>query len=418
MKLSPLKIVLLITLVLIAIAAVNNLHQVERTINEGPSTAVLQNDFYAAGKFLAAKGHEVIHRSRTVAIDELPPQGTLILTDTSTLTSQSYAQALMLWVYHGGNLIWEYSETDEQQPLADLSGITASYFESEAQEPSGLLEEFVEKQINIKETDTLTPKEKVRVRIKKQERTSAENQLSALYLPGMPDALTLRFRSPLSLSHPAFEDEARSPRFNGDLLAQAETASHLNLIQLAIGTGTMTVVSDASIWDNDQIGLFDHAYSLWRLTSDNPTVYIQRYADWPGLLDLLQMYAAEAALSILLLLLCWLLYNGLRFGPIRILALQQRRSLQEHIGAVGQFHYRHKHHNHLLKALRNQIYRKANTANPDGLHALDTNQHELIAHLSSLPLEQVERALSEQDEYNDAELFDIIQLLIKIRNAL
>lgn len=430
MKMNPLHIIVIVLGLLLAILAYKNLEQVERVINEGPATVVRINEFYAAGKLLKAKGSDVEHSSDLVFLDELKARDVLILTNTRSLESKDRAKDMLSWVYQGGHLIWEYTDEDDPTPLAELLGITARYLDGNEIEEESPLEEALRKTVeshleqrteNKQAEDLtnnkveLTPSAKVRFDIRdKEQALLSDGAVSELFHSKGSTGLQLYDSRSLSLYH----SPDNISHHDLHLLQWANTGEITDLLHFALGNGRVTVINDSEIWDNDHIGLFDNAHVLWLLVKDYDRVVIQRYVNWPSLGQLIYNFALEILVSILLLILFWTLYKGRRFGPIRHYQTTSRRSIAEHINATATYHYRNSHHDFLLAPLRRDILRRLQR-NHATFDQMETNtQMALIAESCKHSIEDVTRAFSKAERYDDAELQDIIQLLIRIRNAL
>ncbi|MCP4597238.1 DUF4350 domain-containing protein [Neptuniibacter sp.] len=425
------KILIVLLLCLLGFWLGKNMQQVERIVNDGPALSVTSNDFYAAGQLLKRSGQKVSHSSTMVTVDDLGPEDTLILTNTATLTREQDAETLLHWVRQGGNLIWEYSKGEQHNPLAEILSVTAisieeNYISETKQEIADLLNQQEQK---LKESLTntestkkeLTPKEAVRHNIQKTEKQTATSQISYLIIGSTTENYLLRFKNKRSVYHAALDSKNHQPDVY--LLSQASTENtttqnKTTLIQLAIGLGRVTVVSDSSLWNNRNIGLFDHAHSLKYLTSKSPHIFIQRNVNWPSVNQLILQYAPETALMTVLLLIFWLIYKGLRFGPIISERQNNRRSIKEHISAIANFHYRYDQHDFLLSSLRQSIYLKMRNNLSTFDRLTQSEQFVQISNLSQIQPEDVSFALTEAETYSDMELMRIIRLLITIRNAL
>ena len=135
------------------------------------------------------------------------------------------------------------------------------------------------------------------------------------------------------------------------------------MLQLSQGDGLLTVVTDSWIWQNDQIGDYDHAWLLWYLTQDREVTLLYR-ADRDDLFSLLLRHFPEALLALSLLLAAGLWAAGLRQGPLQPVPERQRRQLQEHLRSSADFLLRHAGQRHLLQALQRDIQRRARLRHP------------------------------------------------------
>ena len=105
--------------------------------------------------------------------------------------------------------------------------------------------------------------------------------------------------------------------------------------------GRVTVLSTFRPFSNFAIGKLDHAELLWRLASDNGkpvAVWLVRHLDMQSLPQWLLRHALPAvvALAAFLLLALWRVIP--RFGPLQPTPAPDRRSLVEHLSAMGRFY--------------------------------------------------------------------------------
>jgi hypothetical protein len=127
------------------------------------------------------------------------------------------------------------------------------------------------------------------------------------------------------------------------------------LIQFYYGEGTFTVLSSTEIWENDYIGLADHAYFLSYIVPDESTLHLFYNITAPTLTELVKRYFIELMLASLLLLGLWLWRNGVRVQPITKVVEGQRRSFAEHLGASAKFLVAKQQYHVLLEPLKDDI---------------------------------------------------------------
>lgn len=426
MNSTPIRIALVVLLVLFAVLIAANLRPVDTLINEGPTLEVLQNDYLAAGKFLEGRGIEVEHRSYPAKVDSLPQDASLLLTSIDYLEGrQDKALALLEWVDSGGRLIWQYSPQMADSPLAQLLGITHHRYEGAREQETSLnepadqdratslIETLQEKQA-ADEDPQPAPTEQVRLSLNRQESQAESGDISSLETPAGLQLQSL-IETWFAL---ALNDDSEAFEFWSELRAQSVAGERVDLMNFRLGQGQVTVVSDAGIWSNDRIGLFDHALLLDWLVQDSQQLYIQRYTRWPKLTELIRDNAAEAALVIFLLLIFWLLGKARRFEPMVSARNVQRRSLGEHVEAVADFHHQQRQFDVLLGPLRRQVLKRASRYHV-GFDQLDEQaQHRLIADWASLPAEEVQWAMQHRESVSQTDLVRIVNLLHKLRNLL
>ncbi|EAR61231.1 DUF4350 domain-containing protein [Neptuniibacter caesariensis] len=415
------KVIIGLLLISLTVAVASQLEKVERIINEGPNLNVRKNNFYAAGKFLESQGIEVKHSTEPVSLMELSQNESLLLTNSYIFEDDDDISNLIEWISDGGNLIFQHNDGDNFNPIAAYFDIFIND-DTSAQEYKDLRQSYydqLEEKRTQLEQDKLSPKQLVRADIDLIETSLPEPLISHYQASGSEQKISLYVQSPISIEHSLIQQGySEEYREQMSLVTVGGNRYSDTIATFSYGRGNITVITDASIWNNHQIGRFDHAHLLATLTQHSDKVSIQRFVNWPSLDKLIIRYAPELTLSLILALFAWLLSKSQRFGPVSNNSHTDRRALQEHIQAVGNFHYQHGHHNHLLSALRKEIRIQMQHRDSTFMQLPDAKQFALISDISGIAENQIIFAMREADQYKDNQLFELIQLLTKIRNAL
>ena len=130
----------------------------------------------------------------------------------------------------------------------------------------------------------------------------------------------------------------------------------IHLLQMNIGKGKLTVLSDNQLFNNYNIGEYDHAYLLWLLSSTTKSVNNKMLLlynnESDSIFTLLWRYGKEACIAFFafLLLGLWSLQN--RFGPILPDVNFSNRNIVEHLRAIARFSWRQDHGAQLLQQSR------------------------------------------------------------------
>src|SRR5438105_5815256 len=163
--------------------------------------------------------------------------------------------------------------------------------------------------------------------------------------------------------------------------AEAEEGKEKNvgeeMLHFRVGRGNVTLVSGLSRFSNYAIALDDHAEvlsALFTVYQPKGEVRIMTRLDVPSLWRWLADNATAALASAALLLAFWLWRIIPRFGVARAERGQGRRSLIEHLRAVGRFLWRRRALDVLLDAARNNLLARIST------------RHAALAGLSSIDL--------------------------------
>jgi hypothetical protein len=125
------------------------------------------------------------------------------------------------------------------------------------------------------------------------------------------------------------------------------------ILVLERGAGSVVVISSLRPFTNGSLDERDHAALLWFLVADTgrQVVTVQMLRSL-SLLGWLQEHAMAALAALGVLVALWLWRVGPRFGPLRPSEAAPRRSLLEHLRAVGRFEADTQQLGRLLQQLR------------------------------------------------------------------
>ena len=190
------------------------------------------------------------------------------------------------------------------------------------------------------------------------------------------------------------------------------------VVEFYFGQGLVTILTNFHMWKNPIIGKHDHAALLAKLVDDEPgTVLFFPQIIAPNLLDLIWLHGEKVILSLILLLLLslWALNN--RFGPMISLKHQQRRSLLEHINAVGRFDWHHHRANNILNVSRQELHHLIEKRVPQWHQKTPQQQWAWIAEHTQHTAEEIASALSKESD-NAANYIHYIKIIQSIRKSL
>ena len=331
----------------------------QELIKHGPAPEARANPYLAAEHFLRQQGRKVQRADSLQSLAQLPAAGQvlLILGSREQMTPKQ-SERLLAWTRRGGHLLvvaenfWDADKDSSGDPLLDPLGIQKYMSdeldeddESESQANADTNEDSAEDSNPAAETAP-SDEDTRPVKDAEQDPTPAVD-LTQLYLENEDAPAYIDFDTDYHL-------------FDAKDLAHAwaNSADTTHMLQLSQGDGLLTVVTDSWIWQNDQIGDYDHAWLLWYLTQDREVTLLYR-ADRDDLFSLLLRHFPEALLALSLLLAAGLWAAGLRQGPLQPVPERQRRQLQEHLRSSADFLLRHAGQRHLLQALQRDIQRRA-----------------------------------------------------------
>ncbi|WP_455826944.1 DUF4350 domain-containing protein [Pseudomonas graminis] len=359
----------------------------EVVVDRGPSPQALANPYLAAEHFLRQQGVVVDHANSLERLTTLPAKGNslLLLGERSNMTPRQVEQ-LLGWTKAGGHLLL----------------VAEALWDEETGKSGDLLLD----RLSIHQTFSDEPEE-------------AEPGPGKLPRKKAPDLTKLYVDNETAPAYFSFDTDFNltDPRHLAQFSANSARSSHL--MQLDVGEGRVTVITDSDLWKTPDIGKHDNAWLLWYL-SQGTAVTLLFNNEFDDLFSLLLRYfpQALAALAALIALALW--HAGMRQGPIQAPAPKARRQLQEHLKASADFLLRRSGQGTLLLALQRDILRAARRRHP-GFEQLDTaEQWRVIEHLTHQPSHVITQALGPlaAKRLSSADFSRQVACLQTLRNAL
>jgi hypothetical protein len=260
------------------------------------------NPLLAARMLLERMGSKVVQSQDLDRVSAFPASGTLFLADRSDVTPP-LAHALIEWVRRGGHLVIAAEHPVAHDALLREIGVTVQYKRKEAARPSA------------------------------EEIELPDGARVQALLPRNPTLYVERDR----------------------IDWQYESDHALLMLRLAEGRGHVTVMSSFAPFDNGEIGSYQHAELLWHFASRDGAaspVWLVRRLQTQSLPGWLADNALPAliALGILLIVALWRVIP--RFGPLVPNVAPDRRSLHEHLAAMGRFYASQRELAPLIQILR------------------------------------------------------------------
>ncbi len=359
---------------------VNNMERVTEERYLGFQGEAKRNDYLAAERFLRATGMTVESINSLEKLRELPPSRDVLFVPTQRLTfGETRTETLMNWVAAGGHLIvvgWA---------LTDASGHQAGRHDPLLR---GLGVEQLRHNSETIDRETHVPTNLV----------IGDAFLQVAFLPDF-----------FLVDHSG----------NGHVLAEDDYGAHV--LQFQIGNGTLTVMTDSRFLMNHSIDTYDHASSFWWLVQHNQSagkVWLVYNENMPSLWHWLVENAPAVLISAGILLIAWLWYAGLRFGPVLPAPAPIRRSLLEHVYASGRFLWTHRAEDRLLDCVRQSLKDRLTVRHP-GQAALPRERlRDILAERSGLDAERIERALIAGAEHRPLVFVQLMNDLETLRKRL
>ena len=355
----------------------------DEVVDRGPSPEALGNPYLAAEHFLRQQGLAVERASGLERLSDLPPNGRslLLLGERDNMTPRQVDQ-LLDWAKSGGHL---------------LVVAEALWDEETAKSGDLLLDRLHIQQTLSDESEQPAPARKQK-----------KPDLTKLYVDNETAPAYFSFDTDFNLT---------DPKHLAQFSANSARSSHL--MQLNLGQGRVTVVTDSDLWKTPGIGQHDNAWLLWYL-NQGTDVSLLFNSDVDDLFTLLMRYFPQALVALAALIALALWQAGMRQGPIQAPAPRARRQLQEHLQASADFLLRRSGQGTLLHALQRDILRAARRRHPGFEHLNTADQWQVLEHLTRQPSHVISQALGPlaAKRLSSADFSRQVACLQTLRNAL
>lgn len=355
----------------------------DEVIDRGPSPEAQANPYLAAEHFLREQGLPVEHALGLDRLADLPSENhsLLLLTERSNMSPRQVEQ-LLDWTRSGGHLLV----------------VAEALWDEETGKSGDLLLD----RLQIRQVLSDEPEEPAPARKKKT------SDLTRLYIDNETAPAYFSFDTAFNLT---------DPKHLAQFSANSAQSSHL--MQLDLGEGRVTVITDSDLWKTANIGKHDNAWLLWYLTQGTAVTLLVN-SDVDDLLSLLLRYFPQALVALTALIALALWHAGMRQGPIQAPAPKARRQLQEHLKASADFLLRRNGQRTLVQALQRDILRAARRRHPGFEHLDDAQQWQVLEHLTHQPSHVISQALGPLPEkrLSSADFSRQVACLQTLRNAL
>lgn len=355
----------------------------DEVIDRGPSPEAQANPYLAAEHFLRKQGLPVDHAFGLDRLADLPSEhhSLLLLTERSNMSPRQVEQ-LLDWTRTGGHLLV----------------VAEALWDEETGKSGDLLLD----RLQIRQVLSDEPEEPAPARKKKTP------DLTRLYIDNETAPAYFGFDTAFNLT---------DPKHLAQFSANSARSSHL--MQLDLGQGRVTVITDSDLWKTANIGKHDNAWLLWYLTQGTAVTLLAN-GDVDDLFSLLLRYFPQALVALTALIALALWHAGMRQGPIQAPAPKARRQLQEHLKASADFLLRRNGQRTLVQALQRDILRAARRRHPGFEHLDDAQQWQVLEHLTHQPSHVISQALGPLPEkrLSSADFSRQVACLQTLRNAL
>lgn len=383
----------------------------------------------------------------SVSERDLNQADAVFLPEPSFLPLPSQHEYMLEWIENGGNLVVG-SGGAEFPPLLKRLGFSTRYKplgvdedeeESEAEEQNNEKEKsFADrlreeneriresaKRLNDEEEDLCVAplvqcNELVEPKIK-------EDFLSRLIFEGDESEILVHIDAAREIVHPTIYSDAE---FENDAIGSSEEfaktkvfywdgdANGIRFVQANYGNGTISILTDPDIFSNGFIGHFDHAYLLQLLLSENHRVLVLEGKHMAPLSTLIWRHYREALLGGFLVLVFGIWCLSSRFGAKRDEQSVSRRSREEGMRAIGQWHWRRGDIDALLRPLRTDVFAAAARRWPLFKRWPEDKQYQYIADACELEISIVAKALKQTASRDEQSFVRLVQNLQFIRKRI
>lgn len=409
---------------LLAIYVLSQLQPYDETVEHGPAPEVTADPFLAAEMFLRQRKLTVTRADGISVLRQLPAAGqTLMLLSGREDMTPRQARQVLEWTAKGGHLvfvaesIWDEEEGKSDDLLLDSLGIQQHLTEDlDAEEES-----------DSETSEDQTSDEYIEEDQLDEEGSAAEEDLADAVAAQVeaededryPELTKLYLENEEAPAYVDFDTEFHLYDANNRAHAWANSGEATHMLQLYHGDGLVTVLTDAWIWQNENIDEYDNAWLLWYLTQDSSVTLIYNAVRDNLLSQLLDHYpAALTALALLIALLLW--HVGLRHGPLQGQPSHARRQLEEHLRAGADFLLRRTGQAHLLHSLQRDIQRRARHRHPGFERLPVADQWQVLGRLTRIPTSAISQAMrpAPTQKLSAADFTRQVANLQTLRNAL
>ena len=305
-----------------------------------PDKIALRNAWLPAEMLLQRFGYRVTTQQEAATLDHLPPGGTLILSNERQYhLTPARTAAVLEWVEHGGSLIADAAGTGTNDPILKAFDVRST--PPRARRPR---------------TDDAEKKDEDEEEKAPRRNERREPARRAVDVPGY--GRTLRM---YPNAWPMYLGETLP---TWQVAGETDKAGNRAYEILAFDRGAGRVMLVNGLWRFHNVGSLerdDHAEILLALVATHQRdgdVRIMARLESPSIFEWLWDNALAALATALALLLFWLWRIIPRFGVVRPEPARPRRSLVQHLRAIGRFLWRHRAATVLLDAARANVRRR------------------------------------------------------------
>lgn len=414
----------------------------ERRMDLGWEQEAVISPYLATRMYLEAEGVDKVDGVRvSPSKEQVFGVEAVFLPYASFLPLPSQHEFLLEWVDEGGHLLVG-SGSDEFPPILSKLGFSTSSNslaiyeddDEESEEELSFAELLREENERLQEEAGSGENDSNKVCVAPYDQCNELVEpdldiefLTRLSFEGDEDDLVINIAVSRDIKHPQIDpsselesDEIRSSDAfeKADVFYWGGDQNGVRFVQLNYGEGLISIIVDPTIFNNAQLGHFDHAYLLQLLLANHREVLIVEGKHMPPLSTLVWRHYREALFGLVLILVLGAWYLIPRFGAIRDQQSFARRSREEGMRAIAQWHWRRSEFDIMVEPIRKEILQLSARRWPAFKRWSIDQQHRQIAELCQLEVELVAQALDRKKCSDEQSFLNLIQKLQIIRNCL
>lgn len=215
-----------------------------------------------------------------------------------------------------------------------------------------------------------------------------------------------------------------TPEFNSEVVWTVKDEDRLHAVQVKVGRGRLTLMTEMRMFRNGYIDKFDHAAFLFSLANDQlvsgneGVFYYSLFEEQISLLQWLWENASPLVLSLFALgiIVLWMMIP--RFGPLINVHSPVRRQFLDHLTASGNYHWRQGHYYRLISEVRKQLSHRVKLKYPEWSDLSKQDQISHFADISQIDSQVIEKALFDSGIEQANDFTNKIKILEKLRKSL
>ncbi len=362
-----------------------------------------KNPYLAAERYLESDGHVVISSTGVLKFDE--DEG-VVFSPATSVRSVGDAERVIDWVYEGGHyLCFLERGEDYWKDVGDWAHHDPEDWREDTEEEAGLN--------LLLESVYLSLVEDVKEEYKWEKRGGDVSK--GKELPFTEAVLVLtddeeEFEMELGGTRLLVPDE--EDYYVDDWYDEGE--EH-HFFSRTLGEGRITFISDARAFRNPYLKVAEHAEVLDYIASRGGKIVFS-LGKVRSFTSMLGEYAWMAMLALFTLTVLWIWKSLPRFGPLLEASDGDSRNYAKQLKNTGQFLWRHKREDVLLKSLRDAVVKKSGHYYEQGLDSpalIDS-----LSQSSGIELELVTEAMTRTDVRDASAMVKITKTLQQILKSL